>query len=89
MAAGYEPKDLFQLVAAEGVGKLGLAFHSLPPGHVEVKSVGAGSWGEQHEVFAGDLLVEAQGKDLKLVSKEEFRDMISQQRPLTLIFFCP
>ncbi|CAJ1333426.1 unnamed protein product [Effrenium voratum] len=86
MASAYEKKDLFQLLA-EDVGKLGIAFQSLPPGHVKVKSVAPGGWGELHEVMAGDLLVEAQGKDLEHVSAEEFRDMIQSQRPLSLIFF--
>ena len=79
-------EDLFQVVADKDVSKLGLVFTSLPPGHVEVKSVSSGSWAAEQVIFPGDVLVQAQGKDLEHVSDEDFRDM-TQQRPLTLVFW--
>ena len=78
-------EEVFQVVASEDVGKLGLVFMSLPPGHIEVKSVSAGSWAADQDIVTGDLLVEAQGRDLESVSDEDFRDF-TQQRPLTLVF---
>ena len=77
--------DLFQAVVPEDVAKLGLVFTSLPPGHIEVKSVSSGSWAAEQEIIPGDSLVRAQGRDLEHVSDDDFRD-ITQQRPLTLVF---
>ncbi|CAE7802430.1 ylyB [Symbiodinium sp. CCMP2456] len=77
--------DLFQAVVPEDVAKLGLVFTSLPPGHIEVKSVSSGSWAAEQEILPGDSLVRAQGRDLEQVSDDDFRD-ITQQRPLTLVF---
>ena len=62
----------FTTVASSEVGKLGISFHGMPPGRIEVKGVADGLFGSTSGVKEGDVLVEGIGikKKIKKDQKE-------------------
>ena len=81
-------KAEYTIVADADVGKLGVTFHGMPPGRIEVKGVAEGMFGSAHSVQEGDVLIEV-GTDklqaLEGMSAETFKSFL-KDRPLKLRF---
>eukprot|EP00971_Amphidinium_carterae_P143396 2841001-Amphidinium_carterae.1 len=74
----------FEVIAHEGVDKLGVTPHGLPPGHLKVIAVSQGSWAEHAGVQVGDTIIEVNGDDLVVMPAEAFKQRL-QVRPLKLL----
>ena len=84
-----EPQGrVFEIVADDSVGKLGISFNGMPPGHLAVKHVSEDSFGAEHGVSEGDVLLRV-GKDelvsLDDLSADGFKGFL-KDRPLRLEF---
>eukprot|EP00928_Gymnodinium_smaydae_P069423 TRINITY_DN5290_c0_g1_i1.p1 TRINITY_DN5290_c0_g1~~TRINITY_DN5290_c0_g1_i1.p1 ORF type:complete len:614 (+),score=140.26 TRINITY_DN5290_c0_g1_i1:162-2003(+) len=74
----------FDIVAGEGVGKLGLHFSKLPPAPwLEVRRVDPDTWAAGQDLQAGDIVVAANGLCLDAIPREQFLEMM-KARPLRL-----
>ena len=78
----------YTIVASPDTGKLGITFHGMPPGRIEVKGVASGLFGSTSGVQEGDALIEA-GTDnlqaLEHMSAETFKGLL-KDRPLKMKF---
>ena len=78
----------YTVVASSEVGKLGISFHGMPPGRIEVKGVAEGLFGSTSGVKEGDVLVEVGTDDLQPLenmSTETFKGFL-KDRPLMMKF---
>ncbi|CAE7573416.1 unnamed protein product [Symbiodinium natans] len=78
----------YTVVASSEVGKLGISFHGMPPGRIEVKGVAEGLFGSTSGVKEGDVLVEVGTDDLQPLenmSTDTFKGFL-KDRPLMMRF---
>ncbi|CAE7215273.1 unnamed protein product, partial [Symbiodinium necroappetens] len=81
----------YTVAASADTGKLGISFHSMPPGRIEVKGVAAGLFGSTSGVKEGDVLIEVGSDDLQpleSISEEAFKGFL-KDRPLKMRFLAP
>ena len=81
----------YTVAASADTGKLGISFHSMPPGRIEVKGVAAGLFGSTSGVKEGDVLIEVGSDDLQpleSISEEAFKGLL-KDRPLKMRFLAP
>ena len=85
---GQHPKTEYTVAANVDTGKLGISFHSMPPGRIEVKGVAAGLFGSTVGVREGDVLIEVGSDDLQPlenINEEAFKGLL-KDRPLKMRF---
>ena len=88
---GQHPRTEYTVVASADTGKLGISFHSMPPGRIEVKGVAAGLFGSASGVKEGDVLIEVGSDDLQpleSINEEKFKGLL-KDRPLKMRFLAP
>jgi len=78
------PFSCREVMAEQGQGRLGVVFHDLPPGYLQVTGIMPDSWAAEVGLHIGDLVSAVNGEDLQRVEAERFKELL-QMRPVRLL----